>query len=171
MVSWTNNIELDKNFEDWSRSIELLISAQQDGSIPRLRRNLFNIVAVIDLSQREGLNLVSTVQRYINKFDVPLRLGLVLVDREAESESEWKRDANGNGVFQITKQNRDFELPFGISIGAALARAGTLLSRRYGGKYAGEFARGIGETHKLISRGNVLNDQFYNTATLSLIHI
>ena len=165
LVSWTNNIELDKNFEDWSRSIELLISAQQDGSIPRLRRNIFNIVAVIDLSQREGLNLVSTVQRYINKFDAPLRLGLVLVDREAESESEWKRDANGNGVFQIKKQNGDFELPFGISIGAALARAGTLLSCRYGGKYAGEFTRGIGETHKLISQGNVSNDPFYNNAT------
>ena len=115
---------MDKSFETWSRDIDLLlISAQKDGSMPRLRHNIFNIVAVVDLSQEEGLNLVSTIQRYINDYNLPLRLGLFLVYSETASELDRNRDAKSNGMFRIGKQNEDFELPFDISIGAALARA------------------------------------------------
>lgn len=166
LVMWINNIEMDKSFETWSRDIDLLlISAQKDGSMPRLRHNIFNIVAVVDLSQEEGLNLVSTIQRYINDYNLPLRLGLFLVYSETASELDRNRDAKSNGMFRIGKQNEDFELPFDISIGAALARAGTSLYRRYGGTYVGEFVHMLSESRKPASQGNVFNDPVYGNVT------
>ena len=174
LVIWMNDIEADAEFEHFSPNIDQFY-AERGGSIPRIKRNLFNIVAVVDLSRPSDWDFVDTVHRYIIDHSMPLRLGLVLVDIGTgglHSNGDFSRshdNLNGckapeeNELDQNENEQARLCLHSGLPIGTAIARAGVLLLRDYGGKSAAEFVRKVAMTQQLIFSGNTFDVPAYSS--------
>ena len=92
-VLYVNDIEKDIMYQDWPRSMQQMLMAMQYGMPPRVRRNLFTILAVVDPASRKdgedpspGKQLASQLMQ--NQF--PVRLGLLVVsDADIDACAEW----------------------------------------------------------------------------------
>ena len=181
-----NDIETDPDFEHLSPKIDQF--SEQGGSIPHMKRNLLNVIAIVDLSQPSDRTFVENIHRYVSDGGVPLRLGLVLVDNDTgglqANGNVDENNYNAEGCKTPEASNPDQErddknghlcLPSGLPIRPALARAGTLLLREYGGKYAAEFVRKVAMAKQLIFDGNsvyapVYSNNIWAAAEKAFIH-
>ena len=186
LVIWMNDIETDPDFEHLSPKIDQF--SEQGGSIPHMKRNLLNVIAIVDLSQPSDRTFVENIHRYVSDGGVPLRLGLVLVDNDTgglqANGNVDENNYNAEGCKTPEASNPDQErddknghlcLPSGLPIRTALARAGTLLLREYGGKYAAEFVRKVAMAKQLIFDGNsvyapVYSNNIWAAAEKAFIH-
>ncbi|SNX83387.1 related to UDP-glucose:glycoprotein glucosyltransferase precursor [Melanopsichium pennsylvanicum] len=75
-ITWLNDLENDEATRDWSSDLMDLLRPMWPGKFPRLRLNLFNVVLVLDLTQRESCRFLSeTVIQSLGR--VGLHWGLV----------------------------------------------------------------------------------------------
>ena len=168
MLSFVNNIETDRQFKQWSPSVKQLLMPGGQRQLPPVRRNLYNIVAVLDLGQSYSWTLIDTFQQYLQG-RVPLRIAYVLVDNGVGGpDSGSKRPKNPMAAMMGMADygdeddygdgdggaKKDPDLPEGVLIGTALARAGTLLSRRYNARAQGDFLKEVAATRPTIYPGN-----------------
>lgn len=58
-ITWWNNVETDAAFSSYSPSIKSLLRPTYPGQLPRIRRNLWNVVFVLDLSSRDACNFIA----------------------------------------------------------------------------------------------------------------
>jgi UDP-glucose:glycoprotein glucosyltransferase len=77
VIQWWNNIEKDSRYASWPEAISVLLTPQRPGGFQPVRKNLWNVVLVLDLSTRTGLHTVSqTVSNFIRR-GIPFRFGVV----------------------------------------------------------------------------------------------
>jgi len=89
-ISYWNNIETDDHYRRYPRKLQTLLRPAWPGSLPTIRRNLFNAVIVMDLRRRETIQvLAETVAMMIPRLAV--RWGFVPGGLELDpSTSEGK---------------------------------------------------------------------------------
>ncbi|OBT47976.1 hypothetical protein VE00_01685 [Pseudogymnoascus sp. WSF 3629] len=77
VIIWLNNIEKDKRYEGWPTTVRTLLQGGYPGQLPQVRKDLFNLVVPVDLSNLEDVELVVTQLSEFVKRALPLRFGLV----------------------------------------------------------------------------------------------
>lgn len=90
VIVWLNNIEKDKRYEEFPRSLMSLLQGGMPGQLPSLRRDLFNLVIPVDLTQK---NDTVTVVRQLHDFvkrKIPIRFGFVPLSSTEASERQAK---------------------------------------------------------------------------------
>ncbi|KAF8633145.1 hypothetical protein AX17_004646 [Amanita inopinata Kibby_2008] len=87
VVIWWNDMEKDERYARWNPSFYGLMRPMYPGQFPAIRRNLFNIVLVLDLSRPSSLQFLAGTMRNIIERGLPFRFGLVpAVDGSEESK-------------------------------------------------------------------------------------
>lgn len=86
-ITWFNNVEKDPEFARYSPSLRGLLRPLYPGQFPQLRRNLFNIIFVLDLRRRESsIFLAEHIIPLIDK--MPVHWGFVPGGLEEGSDSD-----------------------------------------------------------------------------------
>ncbi|KAI1454617.1 UDP-glucose:glycoprotein glucosyltransferase [Annulohypoxylon moriforme] len=90
VIIWLNNIEKDKRYADYPKSLMSLMQRTYPGQIPPIRKDIFNLVAPVDFSKPEDLSLVvEQLQAFIKRL-LPVRFGLVPLTPTKEAEERAK---------------------------------------------------------------------------------
>jgi UDP-glucose:glycoprotein glucosyltransferase len=170
IVAFAVDVERDRAFEAWSPNLEQLLMPSGGafgGGPPPVRRNMFNVVLIVDLAMPVAWSTIDALERYVEA-GVPLRIAHVLMEssREDGPDADTARvsedaralaamlglDPDHGGDDRAARADPD--LPANVTLGAALARAGTLLQRRFGAKAAHEFVRELGDARPIIRPGS-----------------
>lgn len=75
-ILWVNNIETDLKYNRWSSSLMDLLRPTFPGMMRQVKKNLFNLVLVIDPTDTKTRPIVKLIESFI-VHTVPLRVGLV----------------------------------------------------------------------------------------------
>ncbi|KAI1371922.1 glycosyltransferase family 24 protein [Hypoxylon crocopeplum] len=90
VIIWLNNIEKDKRYADYPKSLMTLMQRTYPGQIPPIRKDLFNLIVPVDLTKPEDLTLVvDQLQTFIKRL-LPLRFGLVPLTPTKKAEDRAK---------------------------------------------------------------------------------
>ncbi|KAI2792495.1 UDP-glucose:glycoprotein glucosyltransferase 1 [Penicillium oxalicum] len=90
VVIWMNDVENDLRYESWSSALEGYIANPYPGQLPRVRRDLHNVIFPVDLSNPEDILLVvNQIQTFINRL-IPIRFGLVPTPSSPNAISQLK---------------------------------------------------------------------------------
>jgi UDP-glucose:glycoprotein glucosyltransferase len=80
-VVFINDIENDKSYKNWPSSIQDLLRPTYPGMLRNVRKNMYNLVLIIDPSKKETFDLIKLAESfYVHK--APLRVGFVFVTGE-----------------------------------------------------------------------------------------
>ncbi|KAI9815165.1 MAG: hypothetical protein M1832_005567 [Thelocarpon impressellum] len=77
VIIWMNDIEKDKRYKSWPASINALLQRTYPGQLPLVRRDVNNVVVLVDLSKPDDVDLVLDVLQTFVKRQVPIRMGVV----------------------------------------------------------------------------------------------
>ncbi|KAF9447216.1 glycosyltransferase family 24 protein [Macrolepiota fuliginosa MF-IS2] len=84
VIVWWNDFEKDQKYARWNPSMYQLLQPTYPGGYPTVKRNIFNIVLVMDLSQTKNLYMVATAVANVMQMGLPFRFGVVpVIDDEA----------------------------------------------------------------------------------------
>lgn len=120
-ITWLNDLEEDEATSGWSNDLMDLLRPMWPGKFPRLSLNLFNVVLVLDLSQRESCRFLSeTVIQSLGR--VGLHWGLVPGGLEDEASRDSLRMAR---LFWFLLEHSTPQLAADVLRKAAASRAGT----------------------------------------------
>lgn len=86
-VVWINNIETDSKYRTWPSTVYDLLRPSFPGMVRSVRKNLFNLVIVIDPIKPEGRDIAKLVESFV-VHSAPVRVGVVFDTRQADSKSE-----------------------------------------------------------------------------------
>eukprot|EP00741_Cyanophora_paradoxa_P018418 tig00000204_g17782.t1 len=75
-VLYLNDVENDKQYSRWPRSLSELLAPTWPGQFRQIRRNIYTAVFVVDLGTTDGAALVARLSRYIQN-NAPVRFGVV----------------------------------------------------------------------------------------------
>ena len=166
LLSFVNNIETDKAFKRWSPKVSQLLQPTMRGALPPVRRNMYNIVAVLDLGQSSSWSIVDMFQQYMSA-NIPLRIAYIVVDDGVGGPDSGKKPKHPMAAMMGMAEEEDDDygeggkdgtldpdLPEGMQIGTALARASSLLLARYNARAQGDFIKDVASTRPVIFPGN-----------------
>ncbi|KAG9290801.1 hypothetical protein G9A89_011764 [Geosiphon pyriformis] len=85
-ILWWNNLEKDLRYADWPYRVREILRPVFPGQMRYLRKNLFSVLYIVDLSTIEGLRMVEESDMFITK-ELPIRFGLVPLFREKQDDS------------------------------------------------------------------------------------
>ncbi|KAH9024388.1 UDP-glucose:glycoprotein glucosyltransferase-domain-containing protein [Lactarius pseudohatsudake] len=74
---WWNDIEKDSRYARWQPSLYALLHPTYPGQAPTIRRNMFNVVFVFDLSRSASLHFITNTISMLIDRSYPIRLGIV----------------------------------------------------------------------------------------------
>jgi UDP-glucose:glycoprotein glucosyltransferase len=75
-IIWWNDIEKDRRYKTWSEDISDLARPRW-GQLPQVRKNVWNLVFVLDLGEPQGpVHVVQLIMSFIQR-GMPFRMGLV----------------------------------------------------------------------------------------------
>ncbi|KAM6503198.1 glycosyltransferase family 24 protein [Amanita muscaria] len=77
VILWWNDLEKDERYARWGASFYGLMRPMFPGQFPTVKRNLFNIILILDLSNPTALELVGGTISNIIERGIPFRFGLV----------------------------------------------------------------------------------------------
>ncbi|KAK4048009.1 killer toxin resistant protein [Microbotryomycetes sp. JL201] len=100
LILWWNDIETDKKYKSWPRSFQELLRPVYPGQMNLVRRNLNNVVFVLDLSQPSNLMLLAENVRQFVSRGVPIRFGFVPQTRVDET-SQHISDAVARTIWYL----------------------------------------------------------------------
>ncbi|GKZ01044.1 hypothetical protein MPSEU_001055800 [Mayamaea pseudoterrestris] len=88
-ILYLNDVEKDRMFMQWPRSVKKMLMNMQYGYPPMVRRNLFTMLAVIDpIKSPENIGLEVAMQLMQSQF--PIRIGSLFVsDEDIRACSQW----------------------------------------------------------------------------------
>uniref|UniRef100_A0A8C4QCE6 UDP-glucose ceramide glucosyltransferase-like 1 n=1 Tax=Eptatretus burgeri TaxID=7764 RepID=A0A8C4QCE6_EPTBU len=89
-ILWINNIEEDRKYSNWPINLQELLRPTFPGVIRQIRKNLYNLVLVLDPEQAEAKELIKLAEMFY-QHNIPLRLGLVFVVN-AEEQVDGNED-------------------------------------------------------------------------------
>ncbi|OBT67480.1 hypothetical protein VE03_03129 [Pseudogymnoascus sp. 23342-1-I1] len=77
VIIWLNNIEKDERYDGWPATVRAILQGGYPGQLPQVRKNLFNLVFPVDLSNLQDVELaVRQLSEFVGRA-LPLRFGLV----------------------------------------------------------------------------------------------
>ncbi|KAH8979146.1 hypothetical protein EDB86DRAFT_3147569 [Lactarius hatsudake] len=80
LIFWWNERRKDGRYARWQPSLYALLHPTYPGQAPSVRRNMFNVVFVFDLSRPASLHFITnTVSMFIDR-SYPIRLGVVPIN-------------------------------------------------------------------------------------------
>ncbi|KAH8887033.1 hypothetical protein GQ53DRAFT_844565 [Thozetella sp. PMI_491] len=90
VIIWLNNIEKDKRYEAFAPTLMGLLQPAMPGSLPQVRRDIFNLVVPVDFSKAADVNLIVDQLLTFMKRLVPIRFGLVPLTPTEEAAKQAK---------------------------------------------------------------------------------
>lgn len=100
VIIWWNDLEKDQMYASWSDNIRLLLRPMHPREFHSIKKNIFNIVTVLDITNTNSLGFVTvTLMNLINR-GYPFRFGLVpIIETERSLKMArllyWLNDAYG----------------------------------------------------------------------------
>ncbi|XP_010635932.1 UDP-glucose:glycoprotein glucosyltransferase 1 isoform X1 [Fukomys damarensis] len=82
-ISWVNNLEVDSRYNSWPSSLQELLRPTFPGVIRQVRKNLHNMVFVVDPARENTAELISTAEMFLSNH-IPLRIGFIFVVNDSE---------------------------------------------------------------------------------------
>jgi hypothetical protein len=80
-VMYLNNVEKDRQYAQWPKSLQQMMMGMQYGMPPAVRRNLFTVLAVVDpISSASNVGFDFGLQLMDKSF--PVRIGVLVVDQD-----------------------------------------------------------------------------------------
>ncbi|RDW68029.1 hypothetical protein BP6252_09425 [Coleophoma cylindrospora] len=77
VIIWMNDIEKDKRYEDWPTTLHSLLQRTYPGQLPQVRKEIFDVVLPLDLSNLEDVKvIVETLQNFVKR-KISVRFGFV----------------------------------------------------------------------------------------------
>lgn len=77
LIVWWNDFEHDARYARWGSSLQLLLRPMYPGQFPNIKKNLFNVVLAVDLSQSSTLNFIAGAVNNIINRSFPIRFGIM----------------------------------------------------------------------------------------------
>lgn len=99
-INWINDIENDSTYKRWPSSLMELLRPTFPGMLRHIRRNLFNLVVIVDPTIKEIRSLMKLVESLV-VHTAPIRVGLVF-STDADSKITGYNDA---GVAMVCAYN------------------------------------------------------------------
>ncbi|XP_057663509.1 UDP-glucose:glycoprotein glucosyltransferase [Diorhabda carinulata] len=75
-INWINDIEQNPKYAMWSKSLMELLRPTFPGMLRQIRRNLYNLVLIIDPKEKSSSGLLKLVESFVIHL-APIRVGLV----------------------------------------------------------------------------------------------
>uniref|UniRef100_A0A8C0JT06 UDP-glucose ceramide glucosyltransferase-like 1 n=1 Tax=Canis lupus dingo TaxID=286419 RepID=A0A8C0JT06_CANLU len=82
-ISWINNLEVDSRYNSWPSSLQELLRPTFPGVIRQIRKNLHNMVFIVDPPHETTAELINTAEMFLSNH-IPLRIGLIFVVNDSE---------------------------------------------------------------------------------------
>ncbi|XP_037705016.1 UDP-glucose:glycoprotein glucosyltransferase 1 isoform X2 [Choloepus didactylus] len=82
-ISWINNLEVDSRYNSWPSTLQELLRPTFPGVIRQIRKNLHNMVFIVDPAHETTAELINTAEMFLSNH-IPLRIGLIFVVNDAE---------------------------------------------------------------------------------------
>ncbi|RKF81055.1 UDP-glucose:glycoprotein glucosyltransferase [Golovinomyces cichoracearum] len=90
VIIWMNNLEKDKRYANWPYAITAMLQRGYPGQIPFVRRDAFNLVVPVDLSDPSDVSLIiGTLLSFVNRL-IPIRIGLVPITNKPHAADQAK---------------------------------------------------------------------------------
>lgn len=88
-IQWMNDLESDKKYAYWGKSLTDLLRPTYPGMLRSIARNFYNLVFVVDPAREDTRALLKTAESfYVN--ELPLRVGFVFVTNGEETVDGYK---------------------------------------------------------------------------------
>ncbi|KAF6116859.1 UDP-glucose glycoprotein glucosyltransferase 1 [Phyllostomus discolor] len=88
-ILWINNLEVDARYNSWPSSLQELLRPTFPGVIRQIRKNLHNMVFIVDPAHETTAELISTAEMFLSNH-IPLRIGLIFVVNDSEDVDGMK---------------------------------------------------------------------------------
>ncbi|CAI2171010.1 14159_t:CDS:10 [Funneliformis geosporum] len=86
IITWLNDLEKDKRYSHWPSRIYDIFRPVYPGQMRYIRKNLFSVLFVIDLSSINNLKVITEQIKTFIERDIPIRFGFIpLVYEESNS--------------------------------------------------------------------------------------
>ncbi|MBZ3889855.1 UDP-glucose:glycoprotein glucosyltransferase 1 [Sciurus carolinensis] len=82
-ISWVNNLEADSRYNSWPSSLQELLRPTFPGVIRQIRKNLHNMVFIVDPAHEATAELINTAEMFLSNH-IPLRIGFIFVVNDSE---------------------------------------------------------------------------------------
>ncbi|XP_058520351.1 UDP-glucose:glycoprotein glucosyltransferase 1 [Ochotona princeps] len=82
-IAWVNNLELDSRYSSWPSNLQELLRPTFPGVIRQIRRNLHNMVFMVDPTHESTSELINTAEMFLSNH-IPLRIGFIFVVNDSE---------------------------------------------------------------------------------------
>uniref|UniRef100_G3QE58 UDP-glucose ceramide glucosyltransferase-like 1 n=1 Tax=Gorilla gorilla gorilla TaxID=9595 RepID=G3QE58_GORGO len=82
-ISWVNNLEVDSRYNSWPSSLQELLRPTFPGVIRQIRKNLHNMVFIVDPAHETTAELINTAEMFLSNH-IPLRIGFIFVVNDSE---------------------------------------------------------------------------------------
>ncbi|GFF45487.1 UDP-glucose:glycoprotein glucosyltransferase [Aspergillus udagawae] len=90
VIIWMNDLEKDTKYQSWPDDLSAYLQPMYPGQLPAVRRDAHNIVAPVDLTSSDDMELVvKTLQVFVKK-KIPVRFGLVPLASSPGSVAQLK---------------------------------------------------------------------------------
>ncbi|GIJ99324.1 hypothetical protein Aspvir_001454 [Aspergillus viridinutans] len=90
VIIWMNDLEKDTKYQSWPDDLSAYLQPMYPGQLPAVRRDAHNVVAPVDLTSSDDMELVvKTLQVFVKK-KIPVRFGLVPLASSPGSVAQLK---------------------------------------------------------------------------------
>lgn len=139
-VQWINDIEKDAQYKRWPPSVMDLLRPTFPGMLRNIRKNVFNLVLVVDPLQTEGRSVIKLAESFVIH-QAPIRLGLVF-DARAAVESTADDYVAISCAFNYVSQKKDARaaLSFLTDIYAAVSETDVITKKHITNQLTKEFS-------------------------------
>ncbi|RYP16984.1 hypothetical protein DL765_004826 [Monosporascus sp. GIB2] len=90
VIIWLNNLEKDKRYANYPKSLMGLMQRVYPGQIPPIAKDIFNLIIPVDFSKPDDLSLVVEQIQSLIKRQLPIRFGLVPATTTKVAEDQAK---------------------------------------------------------------------------------
>lgn len=91
-IQWVNDIEEDATYKRWPSSVFELLRPTFPGMLRSLRKNMFNLVVIVDPVQGAGRHLLKLAESFV-QHSAPVRVGIVMDFRGQDPDTKAAYDA------------------------------------------------------------------------------
>ncbi|KAF7177206.1 hypothetical protein CNMCM7691_005028 [Aspergillus felis] len=90
VIIWMNDLEKDTKYQSWPVDLSAYLQPMYPGQLPAVRRDAHNIVAPVDLTSSDDMELVAKTLQVFVKKKIPVRFGLVPLASSPGSVAQLK---------------------------------------------------------------------------------
>ncbi|KAF4121615.1 hypothetical protein GMORB2_2023 [Geosmithia morbida] len=89
VIIWLNDLENDAQYAEFPSSLNALLQRMYPGQLPPIRRNIFNLVFPVDLSDPDDLAALSQTMALVTR-KIPIRFGFVPLVSNPKASTQAK---------------------------------------------------------------------------------